>query len=100
MLNFSPFRSENRRRTPKWALRAGLIDTSERDRRAKKNEWAKRFDERNNESTHVGQALEEGEEGDDYMPVSEREQQREARRAREGLWEDNDQEYYNEGWLS
>ena len=89
--------STNRSRTPKWALKAGLIDTSDRDRRAKKNQWAKRFDERNNESAHVGQALEAGEVGDDYVPVSDAEREREARRAREGLWDDQDAEYYNNG---
>lgn len=68
------------------------------DRRKRKNQWSKRFDERNNESAHIGQALEEGEEGDNYMPINEQEAERERRRAREGLWNDTeDTEYYNEG---
>jgi hypothetical protein len=91
----------NRARTPKWALKAGLIDTTDRERRLRKNQWSKRFDERNAQSAHVGQALEEGEEGDNYVPVSEQEQERERRREHEGLWNDNDDtEYYNEGELS
>ncbi|ORX40554.1 hypothetical protein BD324DRAFT_611212 [Kockovaella imperatae] len=87
----------NRARTPKWALKAGLINTADRERRAKKNQWAKRFDERNNQSTHVGQALEEGEVGDNYVPVSDAERERAERRPHEGLWDDRgDTEYYNE----
>ncbi|KAK1921995.1 hypothetical protein DB88DRAFT_496814 [Papiliotrema laurentii] len=87
----------NRGRTPKWALKAGLVNSDDRDRRARKNQWAKRFDERNAYSAHVGQSLEEGEEGENYVPVSEAEREREMRREREGLWRENeDTEYYNE----
>ena len=92
--------STNRGRTPKWALKAGLVNSDDRDRRARKNQWAKRFDERNAYSAHVGQSLEEGEEGENYVPVSEAEREREMRREREGLWRENeDTEYYNEGRL-
>lgn len=89
--------NSNRGRTPKWAKKAGLVDDSDAIRRAKKNQWAKRYDERNNQSTHIGQDLEEGEIGDNYVPVSEQERERERRREREGLWNDTeDTEYYNE----
>jgi len=90
--------STNRGRTPKWAIKAGLINMDERDRKTRKNQWSKRFDERNNQSTHIGQDLEEGESGDNYVPISEQEREAERRRQREGLWDDNeDTEYYNEG---
>jgi hypothetical protein len=92
--------STNQGRTPKWALKAGLVNTDDRDRRARKNQWAKRFDERNAYSAHVGQSLEEGEEGENYVPVSEAERERERRRERGGLWNENeDAEYCSEGWL-
>ena len=78
-------------------LKAGLVDTSSRERHARRNQWSKRFDERNVESTHVGQALEDGEEGANYVPVSVQEQEAERRRATEGLWDINDEEYYNDG---
>jgi hypothetical protein len=60
----------------------------------RKSQWSKRYDERNHESAHVGQALEEGEEGDNYVPevAVDRERLR-----NEGLWTGNDEEYYNEG---
>lgn len=87
----------NKARTPKWALKAGLIDRSDLDRRTKKSEWSKRYNERNHESAHVGQALEDGEEGDNYVPQSEREIEAANRRREEGLWDDRaDAEYYNE----
>jgi hypothetical protein len=86
----------NRARTPKWAIKAGLVDNSERDRKARKNQWAKRFDERNAQSTLVGQSLEEGEEGEDYNPVTEDPEAVERRR-NEGLWNNDDEEYYDEG---
>lgn len=86
----------NRARTPKWAIKAGLVDNSERDRKARKNQWAKRFDERNAQSTLVGQSLEEGEEGEDYNPVAEDPEAVERRR-NEGLWNNDDEEYYDEG---
>lgn len=74
------------------------MDNSDRERRTRKNQWSKRFDERNNQSAHIGQELEEGEVGDNYVPVSEQEQELERRRQREGLWDDTaDTEYYNEG---
>ena len=47
----------------------------------------------------MGQALEDGEEGTDYVPVSDAERERQARATREGLWEEGDAEYYNEGGL-
>lgn len=79
-------------------LQAGLIDRSDLDRRTKKSEWSKRYNERNHESAHVGQALEDGEEGDNYVPQSEREIEAANRRREEGLWDDRaDAEYYNEG---
>ena len=90
--------STHRGRTPKWAIKAGLINTDDAERRKKKNQWAKRFDERNNQSAHIGQALEEGEEGDNYVPVSEQEEERRRRMEHEGLWnDDEDTGYYNEG---
>lgn len=79
-------------------IQAGLIDTENLERRKRKNAWAGRYDERNLESAHIGQALEEGEEGDNYAPQSEAERIRLERRQREGLWQDGDDaQYYNEG---
>lgn len=89
--------NENKARAPKWARKAGLIDPAEENRRIAKSQWKKRFDERNNVSAHVGAELEDGEVGDNYVPVDPREEERIARLRNEGLWDEGDAGYYNEG---
>ena len=90
----------NRNRTPTWVRKAGLVDPREEQRKKAKSTWAKRYDERNNESAHVGQALEEGEEGTNYVPEDPREAERRERMRNEGLWTREDEEWYAEGELS
>lgn len=89
--------NENKARTPKWVRKAGLVDPAEENRRIAKSQWKKRYDERNNISTHVGAELEEGEEGGNYAPIDPREEERRARLRNEGLWTGDDETYYNEG---
>lgn len=86
--------SSNKARTPKWAIRYGLVNNAERERKARKSQWAKRYDERLPESTFVGQELAEGEEGPNYVPTVPGQQKR---RPSEGLWDREDEIYYNEG---
>lgn len=86
----------NRNRTPKWVRKAGLVDPRDEERAKAKSTWAKRYNERNNESAHVGQALEEGEEGTNYIPEDPREAARRERMRNEGLWTNEDEEWYNE----
>ncbi|ODN73158.1 hypothetical protein L202_07723 [Cryptococcus amylolentus CBS 6039] len=86
--------NQNRARTPKWAIKYGLVDNSNNERRAQKNLWAKRFEERNNHSTLADQELEAGEEGPNYDPYTESPAEVERRR-NEGLWSAEDEEYYN-----
>ncbi|WWC91695.1 uncharacterized protein L201_006641 [Kwoniella dendrophila CBS 6074] len=86
--------NQNKARTPKWAIKAGLVDNTDRERRARKSQWSKRFDERNAHSTHLDQELEEGEEGTNYNPTTINPEEVERRR-NEGLWTGEDEEYYN-----
>ncbi|EJT49956.1 hypothetical protein A1Q1_00969 [Trichosporon asahii var. asahii CBS 2479] len=86
--------NSNKARTPKWAIRYGLVNNAERERKARKSQWAKRYDERLPESTFVGQELAEGEEGPNYVPTVPGQQKR---RPSEGLWDREDEIYYNEG---
>lgn len=86
--------SSNKARTPKWAIRYGLVNNADRERKARKSQWAKRYDERLPESTFVGQELAEGEEGPNYVPTVPGQQKR---RPSEGLWDREDEIYYNEG---
>ncbi|WWC94883.1 hypothetical protein V866_001734 [Kwoniella sp. B9012] len=88
--------NQNRARTPKWAIKHGLVDNSDRERRARKNQWSKRFDERNAHSTLRDQELEEGEEGGNYDPSIRSDPEEVQRRRNEGLWTNDDEEYYNE----
>ncbi|KAI9634097.1 uncharacterized protein MKK02DRAFT_38768 [Dioszegia hungarica] len=88
--------NENKARTPKWARKAGLVDPADEQRRIAKSQWKKRFDERNNVSTHVGAELEDGEVGGNYEPMDPRDEERRARMRNEGLWRDEDAELYNE----
>lgn len=52
--------NKNHRRTPKWASRYGLVDTSEIERKKRKSQWATRYSERLPNSTLDEQAYEEG----------------------------------------
>lgn len=85
-----------RGRTPKWAKKAGIVDDHDDKRRALKSQWAKRYDERNTRSTLEDAELAEGEEGDNYRPLSELTEREVARRKQAGLWTREDEEYYNE----
>ncbi|WRT70235.1 uncharacterized protein IL334_007230 [Kwoniella shivajii] len=86
--------NQNKARTPKWAIKYGLVDNTDRERRLKKSQWSKRFDERNAHSTLRDQELEEGEEGGNYDPTTTNPEEVERRR-NEGLWTGDDEEYYN-----
>ncbi|TFY71206.1 hypothetical protein EVG20_g1814 [Dentipellis fragilis] len=53
--------NKNNNRTPKWAQRYGLVDTSEIKRKQKRSQWAGRYSERNPHSALEGQPYAEGE---------------------------------------
>ncbi len=52
--------NKNHRRTPKWAQRYGLVDTSDIKRKERRSQWASRYEERNGQSTFENQPVEEG----------------------------------------
>jgi uncharacterized membrane protein YqaE (UPF0057 family) len=52
--------NKNHRRTPKWAQRYGLVDTTKIKRNELRSQWAKRYDERLPNSALESQPLEEG----------------------------------------
>lgn len=93
--------SYNKKRTPKWARKLGLVDEAEFERKKKKSQWSGRYQERNAESAMVGAELAEGEEGANYdpEPVLTEEQERRRRVDREGgLWRrEEDEDYYGDG---
>lgn len=82
--------NKNHRRTPKWAQRYGLVDTSDIQRKAKKSQWAGRYNDRLPNSTLDNQPYEEGQEQSSVDTSSES-----GHRAR-GLWRPEDEAYYGE----
>ncbi|KZT61529.1 hypothetical protein CALCODRAFT_427691 [Calocera cornea HHB12733] len=52
--------NKNNRRTPKWAIRYGLINDDFVNKKKKKSAWANRYDERLPHSTYEGRDVEEG----------------------------------------
>jgi len=79
--------NKNRARTPKWAARYGLVDTTGIERRKKRSEWAKRYGERLPESALEGQAYEEGQLPDNSPGP--------APSDRQTYWREGDEQFYN-----
>ncbi|KDR81614.1 hypothetical protein GALMADRAFT_89750 [Galerina marginata CBS 339.88] len=83
-------------RTPKWAQRYGLIDTSEIKRKERKSQWATRYNDRLPASTLEGQPYEEGQEqGSSIDLSSEAPNGRPQRQPNGDLWRPEDEHYYN-----
>ncbi|KAJ4000779.1 hypothetical protein F5050DRAFT_331306 [Lentinula boryana] len=86
--------NKNHARTPKWAQRYGLVDTSEIRRKERKSQWANRYQDRLPHSTLEGQALEAGQEGGSNMSLSSDDHSRPQQQ--DGtLWRPEDEHYYN-----
>ena len=83
--------NNNKRRTPKWAIRYGLIDTTEIDRKKKKSEWANRYNERLPHSTLDDQEYEEGQIPDRVPEPSEQD----AGRAPNQFWREDEERFYD-----
>ena len=85
--------NKNHRRTPKWALKYGLIDDTEIRRRQKRSQWANRYSERLPESALEGQEYEEGQNPSE-TPRNEANDPFTRRNGEEALWRDEDENYY------
>jgi len=86
--------NKNNRRTPKWASRYGLIDTSEIERKRKRSEWAHRYNDRLPNSNWEGRAVEEGQ-IPDRSAESLDENGQPTRPRPEALWNEGDESFYN-----
>ncbi|KAG0707749.1 hypothetical protein DFH29DRAFT_595896 [Suillus ampliporus] len=84
--------NKNHRRTPKWAQRYGLIDTSTIKRHEQRSQWAGRYNDRNPHSALDEQPLEEGQ-----MGPSRSTTQDPSTKPNNGdaLWKDGDESFYN-----
>jgi uncharacterized membrane protein YqaE (UPF0057 family) len=84
--------NKNHRRTPKWAIRYGLVDDSEIRRKAKRSQWASRYNERLPNSTLEGQEFEEGQIPD----ANTQSGSGPAGSQQNNLWTEGDEGYYRD----
>ena len=88
--------NKNHARTPKWAQRYGLVDTSGIKRKERKRLWAGRFNDRLPHSTFEGQPYEEGQEQGSSVDISLEGSNAKARGQPDGdLWRPDDEQFYN-----
>jgi len=90
--------NKNHARTPKWAQRYGLVDTTVIKRNERKSQWASRYNERLPHSTLDGQQYEEGQEHRSSEDISA-EGQGKPRKHRDrqpngDLWRPEDESFY------
>ncbi|KAH9063434.1 hypothetical protein EDB87DRAFT_1558091 [Lactarius vividus] len=89
--------NKNHRRTPKWAQRYGLVDTSTIKRKERRSQWASRYDERLPSSTLNNQPLEEGQNPEASSVSLSSESAPSRRRAGNGeLWNAQEEQFYGQ----
>ncbi|KAH9001267.1 hypothetical protein EDB92DRAFT_1963716 [Lactarius akahatsu] len=89
--------NKNHRRTPKWAQRYGLVDTSTIKRKERRSQWASRYDERLPSSTLNDQPLEEGQNPEASNVSLSSESAPSRRRAGNGeLWNAQEEQFYGQ----
>ncbi|KAG6814344.1 hypothetical protein H0H92_010929 [Tricholoma furcatifolium] len=86
--------NKNHARTPKWAQRYGLVDTSTIERHQRRSQWANRYNDRLPHSTHDGQAYAEGQEQASSVDLHSAEPNSQ-RQTNGDLWRPEDESYYN-----
>lgn len=90
--------NKNHARTPKWAQRYGLVDTSAIERKQRRSQWAARYNERLSASALEGQPYEEGQERGssiDLPAVEGRGSSRSQKQQNRDLWRPEDESYYS-----
>lgn len=91
-LNMQNIRNnKNHRRTPKWAERYGLVDTSTIKRHEKRSQWAGRYNDRNAHSALDDQPLEEGQVGPSHSTTQDSATKPNNDSA---LWKHGDESFY------
>jgi len=88
--------NKNHKRTPKWAQRYGLVDTTALERRKKRTQWANRYNDRLPQSTLHNQPYAEGQEGGSSIDLSTEGNARANRANGDGLWRAEDEQYYGQ----
>jgi uncharacterized membrane protein YqaE (UPF0057 family) len=80
-------------RTPKWALRYGLVDGSTIRRHEQRSQWAGKYNDRNPDSGYDQQPLEDGQVGPSRTPTHGSAD--DTARNGDGLWRPDDESYYS-----
>ncbi|KAI9566419.1 hypothetical protein HD554DRAFT_2025458 [Boletus coccyginus] len=80
-------------RTPKWALRYGLVDDSTIRRHEQRSQWAGKYNDRNLDSGYDQQPLEDGQVGPSRTPTHDSASN--TPRNADGLWRPDDESYYS-----
>ncbi|KAH9981289.1 hypothetical protein BGW80DRAFT_1163113 [Lactifluus volemus] len=90
--------NKNHRRTPKWAQRYGLVDTTKIKRNEQRSQWAKRYDERLPNSALESQPLEDGQNPTaSNMSLSSESAGHPRHRTENGeLWNPEEEQYYSQ----
>lgn len=89
--------NKNHRRTPKWAQRYGLVDTSTIKRKERRSQWASRYDERLPRSALDNQPLEAGQNPEASSVSLSSESAPSRRKAGDGeLWNAQEEQFYGQ----
>lgn len=87
--------NKNKRRTPKWVAKYGLVDTTTMKRRERRSQWASRYNERLPASTLRDQPLAEGQEGSSSIDLaSENGDGRQQPNGSGEFWSRSEERYY------
>lgn len=86
--------NKNHARTPKWAQRYGLVDTTKIERNKKKSQWAGRYNDRLPHSTLEYQPYEEGQERGSSTDLSSEGHTTRRPGGNGELWREEDESYY------
>ncbi|TFY62768.1 hypothetical protein EVJ58_g3663 [Rhodofomes roseus] len=87
--------NKNRRRTPKWVAKWGLVDTSDIQRKERRSQWASRYNDRLPASTLRDQPYAEGQEGSSSVDLaSENGDARQHTNGSGEFWSRNEEQYY------
>lgn len=87
--------NKNHSRTPKWAQRHGLVDTTTIERHERRSRWANRYKDRHPRSALEGQPLEEGQVESSAPNQEESSDTRKSTATPDQqLWNSEDEHYY------
>jgi hypothetical protein len=84
--------NKNHRRTPKWAQRYGLVDTTKIQRDERKSQWASRYNDRLPQSTLDSQPYEEGQES--RLSTDEGDAAKQQHQENAAFWRPEDESFY------